>query len=83
MYMEEPFLLPVAYKGETQQLEAQLHLTGYTHRFEVRVNDMPVYFEPDEEGEYRAVLASPAEQHHLPDITLLTAIASAIKTVLA
>ncbi len=81
-YMEEPFLLPVLYKGETHHFEAQLRVTGYTHRFEVQVNNEPVFFEPDEEGMYRAVAATPQQRHHQPDIALLTAISNAIKAVL-
>jgi len=33
---------------------------GYLHRITAEVDGVPVYFEPDEERNYRAVLAEPA-----------------------
>ncbi|RFM27759.1 hypothetical protein [Deminuibacter soli] len=81
--MEDPFLLPVTYKGTQLQLEAQLQVRGYTHRFEVLVNGNAVYFETDEEGEYRAIAVNPITDHTPPDTGLLIAIAEAIKAVLA
>ncbi|HEY1022013.1 MAG TPA: hypothetical protein VGE06_06855, partial [Flavisolibacter sp.] len=59
--MEDVFDLPVLYKDEALLFPARLQQTGYTHRFEVDVYGTTVYFEPDEERNYRAVL-DPA--HH-------------------
>ncbi|MFT3935412.1 MAG: hypothetical protein QM726_17430 [Chitinophagaceae bacterium] len=53
--MTDPFILTVDYKSIKTDFTAQLILQGYTHKFSVLINDMPVYFEPDEEGSYRAV----------------------------
>lgn len=55
--MDDVFLLPVTYKGEELELETQLRPWGYTYRFEVQVNGVPVQFEPDEERNYRALIA--------------------------
>jgi len=53
--MTEPFTISVYYKGSTLDLTARLVVLGYTHQFRVSVGNSEVYFEPDEEGEYRAV----------------------------
>lgn len=54
--MNEPFELPVTYKGEDLLLPAQLLNYGYTHKFKVTVNEQEVLFEPDEERVYRALV---------------------------
>ncbi|MEO6314602.1 MAG: hypothetical protein ABIU63_09160 [Chitinophagaceae bacterium] len=59
--MTDPFTLVVVYKGEELQLPAQLVLQGYTHKFTVQVQGNELYFEPDEEGQYRVI--TPAGQH--------------------
>ena len=54
--MNEPFELPVSYKGEELLLPAQLLNYGYTHKFKVTVDEQEVLFEPDEERMYRAIV---------------------------
>jgi hypothetical protein len=54
--MNEQFELPVHYKGEKLMLNASLLITGYTHKFNVDVNEQTIVFEPDEERNYRAVI---------------------------
>jgi len=54
--MEEGFKLPVVYKGQEREFEATLIATGYTHKFHVDIGGIGVYFEPDEERNYRAIL---------------------------
>jgi hypothetical protein len=53
--MTEPFSLAVHHNGADLDLRAQLLLKGFTHQFKVLIGDTEVYFEPDEEGHYRAV----------------------------
>lgn len=53
--MTDPFVLTIIYKGAASQYTAQLMLRGYTHAFKVLINETEVYFEPDEEGSYRAI----------------------------
>ena len=55
--MTDPFILTVNYKGSELDYSAQLLLQGYTHKFKVLINDTEVFFEPDEEGQYRVVQA--------------------------
>lgn len=54
--MDDTFMLPVTYQGEELEFESRLLTLGYIHRFEVDVNGVPVLFEPDEEGSYRALI---------------------------
>ena len=80
--MDEPFELPVTYKGEELLFPAQLHLLGYTHQFRVGVYGVEVFFEPDESGEYRALIdPSLIDNNHKIDIALLQAIAHGILAI--
>lgn len=82
--MDEPFQIPVLYKGSERMYDARLLQKGYTHQFEVQVGEQTVYFEPDEERNYRAML-HPDEldgSKKPADIELLKAIAEAIETLL-
>ncbi len=53
--MDEQFKLPVLHNGKQYMLPAALKVTGYTYRFEVEVNGQCIFFEPDEEKNYRAM----------------------------
>ena len=78
--MHEPFELPVTYKEEELLFSARLQQLGYTYRFVVDVYSQEVFFEPDEEHKYRAVI----EQEKLNkqvSIELLKAIAETIESI--
>ena len=79
--MEDSFDLPVVYKGEEVLFPARLLQTGYTHRFEVDIYGTPIYFEPDEERNYRALVDTDGEGKEVP-LELLKAIAAGIEAVL-
>lgn len=53
--MNEPFNLPIVYRGEELELKARFERWGYTHRMAVLIGETTVTFEPDEEGSYRAM----------------------------
>ncbi len=53
--MPEILKLPVFYKGEEHQFDIEMINWTYTHRFKVHVEDAVYLFEPDEEGQYRAI----------------------------
>ena len=55
--MTQELELPVTYKGEELLFPAKFQFLGYTHRFLVNVYGEEVLFEPDEERNYRALLA--------------------------
>jgi hypothetical protein len=77
--MTEPIYITVPYKGAEKQIEIQLQVTGYTHRIQAIINDIPVLFEPDEERQYRAViLAEHRELGQKLDPAFLQAIAETL-----
>ena len=81
--MEESFQLPVLYKGEELLFDARLHIRGYTHKIQVEVNGQEIFFEPDEEKNYRAVFHNPDnEVNKKTDVELLKAIAETIESII-
>jgi hypothetical protein len=56
MLKEEPFELPVIYKGSELILPARLVQMGYTYKIFVTVNEHEIIFEPDEERNLRAII---------------------------
>ena len=80
--MNEPFELPVTYKGKELLFPAQLLMLGYTHKFQVQVNGQEVLFEPDEERTYRAVVDPEQVEESKIDVVLLKAIAEAIEEII-
>jgi hypothetical protein len=82
--MTEPFFIPISYKGVERNFNAELKVFGYTSRFVVDVDGAEVYFEPDEEGSYRAVIPYDADMAGfvMPDIDLLKIIQAKIEEIL-
>lgn len=84
--MDDAFVITVNYKGVDRDFEAELQVMGYIHKFRVEVGEVPVFFERDEEGGYRAVVPRPEDgekQGSLPDVGLLKAISEKIEEILA
>jgi hypothetical protein len=54
--MEEDLEVPVTYKNQELIFKAKFIQFGYTYRFEVDVNGILVFFEPDEERNFRAII---------------------------
>jgi len=75
---DDVYEIPVQYKGEEVLVPAQLMVTGYTHKFRVEVSGHEVFFEPDEERNYRAML-DPSFSDARIDIEFLKAIAAGIE----
>jgi hypothetical protein len=53
--MNEILDLPVHYQNEELVFCMEMIKWGYTHRFKINVNGFEYFFEPDEEGVYRAI----------------------------
>ncbi len=53
--MDQFFDLPVFYKGEELNFTANLIRVGYGYQFQVKINEQKIFFEPDEENNYRAI----------------------------
>ena len=82
--MDEPFTLTVPYKGKQHEFETELLVTGYTYKFRILINDTEVFFERDDEGNFRA-LAPNAEAKQLQslDAGLMQAIAHQLEEILS
>jgi hypothetical protein len=82
--MSDHVLITVPYKGEEKEIEVELRQVGYTHRFIALLDGVEVYFEPDEERQYRAIIPpEQAEQGHKIDPVLLQAISQTLHEVLS
>jgi hypothetical protein len=52
-----PYLeIVIEYRGKELTLPVSLVKWGYTYRLVIVLSDIEVYFEPDEEGSYRAIV---------------------------
>jgi hypothetical protein len=81
--MNDTFEIPVSYKGEELLFEATLVNYGYTYKIQVEVNGIDVFFEPDEEKNFR-ILVEPShlEGKNKLDVELLKAIVNTIESVM-
>ena len=82
--MKEPFVITANHAGKEKEFEAQLFITGYSHRFRVMIDGMEVFFERDEDGNYRAVAATGNTEPAMKkiDAALLQSISIAIEAIL-
>jgi hypothetical protein len=80
--MDEPFDLPVTYKGEELLFHTRLLHVGYVHKFEVDVYGNLVYFEWDEERNIRALVDPVLVDNNMLKQDLLQAIAEAIEALI-
>ena len=60
--MSESFTITVALQGKEREFATHWQQVGYTHRFTVDIDGVTIYFEPDEEGSYRAMAAPEQEE---------------------
>lgn len=83
--MEDIFILEVEYKGSLHEFPAQLQMVGYIHRFIVTLPTMDVWFELDDDGQYRAIIPYdvPHSEGDKIDVALLQAIGAKIESILA
>ena len=83
--MEESFVLTIDHNGKQLNLETLFMPVGYTHKFKVMVEGLEIFFEPDEEGYYRAVLPPGIDEKTRRgiDTELLQSIATTIKSELS
>jgi hypothetical protein len=81
--VDEGFELPVNYKGKELLFPAQLVSFGWTHRIQVDVYGTIVFFERDEEREWRALLSlEDLELNQEVDVALIKAIGASIEEML-
>jgi hypothetical protein len=56
--MPDELALPVHFNNEEISFPMEMIRWGYTHRFKIHVYGHDYFFEPDEEGIYRAIIES-------------------------
>ena len=54
--MGDQFELPVDYQGKELQFPAELLPFGFSYRIKVTIQETEIFFEPDEERNYRAIV---------------------------
>ena len=81
--MDEPFQIPVTYKGTDYLFDAQLYTSVYQYRIEVLVNEIPFYFERDDSGDFRAIAINQDSKMQNTDPHLLRAIADTLQEILS
>ncbi len=82
--MSEPIFITVPYQRGEKQFEIELEVTGYTYRIKVMVNEVTVFFERDEERQYRAIVPyENVDAGKKLDPVLLQAIAETLEKVLS
>lgn len=74
------FELTVLFNGKEHSFDGELVTFGYSYKIQMMVNDVAVTFEPDEERNYRAIVASEHRDKMNPQ--LLQAIAEALEAAL-
>jgi hypothetical protein len=80
--MDEIFDLPVLYNDRQINFPARLLAYGYSYKIEVDIKGTRVYFEPDEERNWRALVAyEETEANKNMDRALLETIALAINEI--
>jgi hypothetical protein len=53
----EEFVVPVVINGKETEFNARLLRLGYVYKIEVDIDDSKLYFERDEDGQWRALLS--------------------------
>lgn len=72
--MVDSFILELVYNNKTKVFDAEFHkLSRFTHRMMVNIDGAQIFFEPDEERNYRAVLSESSPS--IPDAELVKAVA--------
>jgi hypothetical protein len=78
--VNEPFIIPVNYQGTEHEFKARFERWGYSHRIAVLIDEATFVFEPDVDGNYRA-MTDATKVELLPKIGLLQAVAEKLKTL--
>jgi hypothetical protein len=83
--MTQPFIIAVSFNGEEKEFTAQYLPMGYSHKFKVTVGATEVFFEPDEDGSYRAAMMPGQDQKEMEKINrgLLQLLAEKIQEILS
>ena len=76
--VDNTFMIDISYKGALLELPSELLLQGYIHKIKVMIGANEVFFEKDEEGNYRALLLQGQENERI-DIALVSLVGKRIE----
>ena len=79
--MSDILELPVHYQNEELVFGMEMINRGYTHHFKIIVNGLEYFFEPDEEGTYRAI-SEDYIKHASGDTELLKVIGETLRELM-
>jgi|GEM_PF-4800713 hypothetical protein len=75
-------MLTIRYKGQEISYPLRIEASAYTVQYTVDVDGMPITFESDEEGHYRAFIPKNRPPHGpMPSKELLAAVCEALETL--
>ncbi len=72
--MDDQFELDVEYQGKQVTIPVRLYKWGYTYRLEASIEGISVFFEPDENESYRAIIEETVDMSVSPDKELIETI---------
>ncbi|WP_018614530.1 hypothetical protein [Segetibacter koreensis] len=80
--MNQAFDIPVFHKGKKLCFKANLLILQYIYQVQVEINGQQIYFEPDEQKNFRAVMnPKMLEAGKKIDVDLLIAIAERLEII--
>ena len=81
--MDDTIEIPVNYKNKELTFEAKFLKLGYSYKFEIDVNGTTVFFELDEERNFRAIVDQSIEnRNNKIDVELIQSIAESLQAIL-
>jgi len=78
--VHESFTFSILYKNQERNFDAVLQQYGYSYRITIPIDGMDIFFEPDEERNYRAILPDAAGNKKV-DAQLLQTIATRLEEI--
>jgi hypothetical protein len=77
--INKEFQVTIEHNGENEQFRAVRLQMGYVFKYLIRIEDTEIYFEADEEGEYRALVRPEQMNKKRIDRQLLEKLSSQLK----
>ena len=77
----DEFEIPITYKGLNREFSAKVLHLGYVYKIQIEVDEVVVLFEPDENRQFRAVLADPEAVAKSVDKELIETIAQTLDSL--
>ena len=76
--MQDEIEIPIEINGEQRSFFARIIPYGYTYRLSVDVNGTEVFFEPDEQDQYRVILSDPEAKLSNTDKQIIKSVAEVL-----